>query len=172
MVTEQQYQVAAKKLQTGFNWWCCCTLPCKTGKSRINKAIQYCFAFAYFVLKVFSQKGKCSLIENSVTLLVLLLSSGLHSFFFLLILAYFVASCIYMQPLWQALYKGGPMHTVLKVLSAALFLQGLSVILNYIHMAKWDWLLTLAVHSVSIRKFPISYGISLGYYIMFILQVC
>ncbi|XP_060775104.1 integral membrane protein GPR180 isoform X2 [Neoarius graeffei] len=63
--------------------------------------------------------------------------AGLHSFFFLLILAYFVASCIYMQPLWQALYKGGPMHTVLKVLSAALFLQGLSVILNYIHMAKY-----------------------------------
>ncbi|KAK2857660.1 hypothetical protein Q7C36_005579 [Tachysurus vachellii] len=63
--------------------------------------------------------------------------AGLHSFFFLLILAYFVASCIYMQPLWQALYKGGPMHTVLKVLSTALFLQGLSVLLNYIHMAKY-----------------------------------
>lgn len=107
--------------------------PCKTGKSKINKAIRYCFAFASFVSEVFSHKA---IIENSVTLLVLLLFSGLHSFFFLLILAYFVASCIYMQPLWQALYKGGPMHTVLKVLSTALFLQGLSVLLNYIHMAK------------------------------------
>ncbi|KAI5613511.1 integral membrane protein GPR180 isoform X1 [Silurus asotus] len=63
--------------------------------------------------------------------------AGLHSFFFMLILAYFVASCIYMQPLWQALYKGGPMHTVLKVLSTALFLQALSVLLNYIHMARY-----------------------------------
>ncbi|KAF5902945.1 integral membrane protein, partial [Clarias magur] len=63
--------------------------------------------------------------------------AGLHSFFFLLILAYFVASCIYMQPLWQAVYKAGPMHTVLKVLSTALFLQCLSVLLNYIHMAKY-----------------------------------
>ncbi|XP_017337799.1 integral membrane protein GPR180 isoform X2 [Ictalurus punctatus] len=63
--------------------------------------------------------------------------AGLHTFFFLLILAYFVASCIYMQPLWQVLYKGGPMHTVLKILSMALFLQGLSVLWNYIHMAKY-----------------------------------
>lgn len=61
---------------------------------------------------------------------------GLHSFYFLLILAYFIASCIYIQPLWQALYKGGPMHTVLKVLSIALLLQGMSVLFNYIHMAR------------------------------------
>ncbi|KAK2889693.1 hypothetical protein QQF64_028071 [Cirrhinus molitorella] len=63
--------------------------------------------------------------------------AGLHSFYFLLILAYFVASCIYVQPLWQALNKGGPMHTVLKVLSTALLLQGTSVLLNYIHMARY-----------------------------------
>ncbi|KAL2087481.1 hypothetical protein ACEWY4_016309 [Coilia grayii] len=63
--------------------------------------------------------------------------AGLHSFYFLLILAYFIASCIYMQPLWQALYKGGPMHTVLKVLSIALLLQGMSVLFNYIHMARY-----------------------------------
>lgn len=63
--------------------------------------------------------------------------SGLHSFYFLLILAYFIASCIYMQPLWQALHKGGPMHTVLKVLSIALLLQGMSVLFNYIHMARY-----------------------------------
>ncbi|XP_042560875.1 integral membrane protein GPR180 [Clupea harengus] len=62
---------------------------------------------------------------------------GLHSFYFLLILAYFIASCIYIQPLWQALYKGGPMHTVLKVLSIALLLQGMSVLFNYIHMARY-----------------------------------
>ncbi|XP_076872040.1 integral membrane protein GPR180 [Brachyhypopomus gauderio] len=63
--------------------------------------------------------------------------AGLHSFYFMLILAYFVACCIYLQPLWQALNKGGPMHTVLKVLSTALLLQGLSVIFNYIHMARY-----------------------------------
>ncbi|KAI4886649.1 hypothetical protein NFI96_012769 [Prochilodus magdalenae] len=63
--------------------------------------------------------------------------AGLHSFYFMMILAYFVASCIYVQPLWQALNKGGPMHTVLKVLSTALLLQGLSVLFNYIHMARY-----------------------------------
>ncbi|XP_017568413.1 integral membrane protein GPR180 isoform X1 [Pygocentrus nattereri] len=63
--------------------------------------------------------------------------AGLHSFYFMLILAYFVACCIYIQPLWQALNKGGPMHTVLKVLSTALLLQGLSVLFNYIHMARY-----------------------------------
>ncbi|ROK31086.1 Integral membrane protein GPR180 [Anabarilius grahami] len=63
--------------------------------------------------------------------------AGLHSFYFLLIVAYFVASCIYVQPLWQALSKGGPMHTVLKVLTSALLLQGTSVLLNYIHMARY-----------------------------------
>lgn len=63
--------------------------------------------------------------------------AGLHSFYFLLIVAYFVASCIYVQPLWQALSKGGPMHTVLKVLTTALLLQGTSVLLNYIHMARY-----------------------------------
>ncbi|XP_067314795.1 integral membrane protein GPR180 [Pseudorasbora parva] len=63
--------------------------------------------------------------------------SGLHSFYFLLIVAYFVASCIYVQPLWQALSKGGPMLTVLKVLTTALLLQGTSVLLNYIHMARY-----------------------------------
>ncbi|XP_016421867.1 integral membrane protein GPR180 [Sinocyclocheilus rhinocerous] len=63
--------------------------------------------------------------------------TGLHSFYFILILAYFVASCIYIQPLWQALSKAGPMHTVLKVLSTALLLQGTSVLLNYIHTARY-----------------------------------
>uniref|UniRef100_A0A673J000 G protein-coupled receptor 180 n=1 Tax=Sinocyclocheilus rhinocerous TaxID=307959 RepID=A0A673J000_9TELE len=65
------------------------------------------------------------------------LSGRLHSFYFILILAYFVASCIYIQPLWQALSKAGPMHTVLKVLSTALLLQGTSVLLNYIHTARY-----------------------------------
>ncbi|XP_064875000.1 integral membrane protein GPR180-like [Oncorhynchus nerka] len=63
--------------------------------------------------------------------------AGLHSFYCLLILAYFVASCIYIQPLWMALRKGGPMQTVLKVLSTALALQGISALLNYIHLARY-----------------------------------
>ncbi|XP_041727897.2 integral membrane protein GPR180 isoform X2 [Coregonus clupeaformis] len=63
--------------------------------------------------------------------------AGLHSFYCLLILAYFVASCIYIQPLWMALRKGGPMHTVLKVLSTALALQGVSALFNYIHLARY-----------------------------------
>ncbi|KAJ8393838.1 hypothetical protein AAFF_G00055670 [Aldrovandia affinis] len=64
--------------------------------------------------------------------------AGLHSFYFLLILAYFVAACIYAQPLWQAVHKGGPMHTVLKVLSAALLLQSASALFNYIHLARYS----------------------------------
>ncbi|XP_036397334.1 integral membrane protein GPR180-like [Megalops cyprinoides] len=64
--------------------------------------------------------------------------AGLHSFYFLLILAYFVAACVYIQPLWQALHKGGPMHTVLKVLSTALLLQAGSATFNYIHLARYS----------------------------------
>uniref|UniRef100_A0A3Q3JSL0 Uncharacterized protein n=1 Tax=Monopterus albus TaxID=43700 RepID=A0A3Q3JSL0_MONAL len=64
--------------------------------------------------------------------------AGLHSFYFLLLLAYFVACCIYFQPLYQALRKGGPMHTVLKVLTTALALQGCSALCNYIHLARYS----------------------------------
>ncbi|KAM4601598.1 integral membrane protein GPR180 [Polymixia lowei] len=64
--------------------------------------------------------------------------AGLYSFYFLLLLAYFVASCIYIQPLYQALRKGGPMHTVLKVLSTALALQGISALCSYIHLARYS----------------------------------
>uniref|UniRef100_A0AAQ6AI75 GPR180/TMEM145 transmembrane domain-containing protein n=1 Tax=Amphiprion ocellaris TaxID=80972 RepID=A0AAQ6AI75_AMPOC len=62
----------------------------------------------------------------------------LHSFYFLLLLAYFIACCIYVQPLYQALRKGGPMHTVLKVLTTALALQGCSALCNYIHLARYS----------------------------------
>ncbi|XP_076021940.1 integral membrane protein GPR180 isoform X2 [Genypterus blacodes] len=64
--------------------------------------------------------------------------TGLHSFYFLLLLAYFIASCIYIQPLSQALRKGGPMHTVLRVLTVALALQGCSALCNYIHLARYS----------------------------------
>ncbi|XP_037332580.2 integral membrane protein GPR180 [Pungitius pungitius] len=64
--------------------------------------------------------------------------AGLHGFYFLLLLAYFVACCIYSRPLWQALRKGGPMHTVLRVLTTALALQGFSALCNYIHLARYS----------------------------------
>ncbi|XP_037121153.1 integral membrane protein GPR180 [Syngnathus acus] len=64
--------------------------------------------------------------------------AGLHTFYFLLLLAYFVASCIYIKPLYQALRKGGPMHTVLKVLTASLALHGCSALCKYIHMARYS----------------------------------
>ncbi|KAF7644402.1 hypothetical protein LDENG_00222570 [Lucifuga dentata] len=64
--------------------------------------------------------------------------AGLHSFYFLLLLSYFISCCIYLQPLHQALRKGGPMHTVLKVLTAALALQGGSALCNYIHLARYS----------------------------------
>uniref|UniRef100_A0AAV2LBI2 Intimal thickness related receptor IRP domain-containing protein n=1 Tax=Knipowitschia caucasica TaxID=637954 RepID=A0AAV2LBI2_KNICA len=64
--------------------------------------------------------------------------AGLHSFYFLLLLAYFVACCIYVQPLLQALRKGGPMLTVLRVLTLALGLQGLSAVCNYVHMCRYS----------------------------------
>ncbi|XP_042260585.1 integral membrane protein GPR180 isoform X1 [Thunnus maccoyii] len=64
--------------------------------------------------------------------------AGLHSFYFLLLLAYFIACCIYIQPLYQALRKGGPMHTVLKVLTTALALQCCSALCNYIHLARYS----------------------------------
>lgn len=63
-------------------------------------------------------------------------SPGLQSFYFLLLLAYFVACCVYAQPLYQALKKGGPMHTVLRVLTTVLALQGCSALCNYIHLAR------------------------------------
>ncbi|XP_053563818.1 integral membrane protein GPR180 isoform X2 [Bombina bombina] len=64
--------------------------------------------------------------------------SGLHEFFFLLVLVYFVASCIYVQALWQTIKKGGPMHTVLKVLSSVLLLQALSAFANYLHFSRYS----------------------------------
>ncbi|XP_074839202.1 integral membrane protein GPR180 isoform X2 [Carettochelys insculpta] len=63
--------------------------------------------------------------------------SGLHEFFFLLVLAYFIAACIYAQSLWQTLQKGGPMHTVLKVLSTALLFQAGSAFANYLHFSSY-----------------------------------
>ncbi|KAJ0009478.1 hypothetical protein NQD34_001180 [Periophthalmus magnuspinnatus] len=64
--------------------------------------------------------------------------AGLLSFYFVLLLAYFVACCIYVQPLVQALRKGGPMHTVLTVLTVALALQGLSALCNYTHLSRYS----------------------------------
>ncbi|GAB1299175.1 Integral membrane protein GPR180 [Apodemus speciosus] len=64
--------------------------------------------------------------------------SGLHEFFFLLVLVYFVAACIYAQALWQAMRKGGPMHTILKALSTALLLQAASALANYTHFARYS----------------------------------
>uniref|UniRef100_A0A8C5LYE3 G protein-coupled receptor 180 n=1 Tax=Leptobrachium leishanense TaxID=445787 RepID=A0A8C5LYE3_9ANUR len=63
--------------------------------------------------------------------------SGLHEFYFLLVLVYFVAACIYIQALWQTIKKGGPMHTVLKVLSIALVLQAVSALANYLHFSRY-----------------------------------
>ncbi|XP_029304622.1 integral membrane protein GPR180 [Cottoperca gobio] len=64
--------------------------------------------------------------------------AGLHTFYFLLLLAYFIACCIYFQPLYQALRKGGPMHTILKVLTMVLALQGCSALCNFIHLARYS----------------------------------
>ncbi|XP_026524766.1 integral membrane protein GPR180 [Notechis scutatus] len=64
--------------------------------------------------------------------------SGLHEFFFLLVLGYFVAACIYAQSLWQTIKKGGPMHTVLKVLSVVLLLQAASALANYLHFSSYS----------------------------------
>ncbi|XP_074520998.1 integral membrane protein GPR180 [Halichoeres trimaculatus] len=64
--------------------------------------------------------------------------AGLISFYFLLLLSYFIAGCIYIQPLFHALRKGGPMHTALKVLTTALILQGCSALCNYIHLARYS----------------------------------
>lgn len=64
--------------------------------------------------------------------------TGLHEFFFLLVLVYFVTACIYAQSLWQAMKKGGPMHTILKVLTTALLLQAASALANYIHLSRYS----------------------------------
>ncbi|XP_021104690.1 integral membrane protein GPR180 isoform X2 [Heterocephalus glaber] len=64
--------------------------------------------------------------------------SGLHEFFFLLVLVYFVIACIYAQSLWQAIKKGGPMHMILKVLTTALLLQAASALANYIHFSRYS----------------------------------
>ncbi|XP_042695040.1 integral membrane protein GPR180 [Centrocercus urophasianus] len=64
--------------------------------------------------------------------------SGLHEFYFLLVLAYFVTACIYAQSLWQTIKKHGPMHTVLKMLSIALLLQAGSAFANYLHFSSYS----------------------------------
>ncbi|XP_014452479.1 integral membrane protein GPR180 [Alligator mississippiensis] len=64
--------------------------------------------------------------------------SGLHEFFSILILVYFVAACIYAQSLWQTVKKSGPMHAALKVLSTALLLQSGSALANYLHFSSYS----------------------------------
>ncbi|XP_078786411.1 integral membrane protein GPR180 isoform X2 [Oryzias latipes] len=64
--------------------------------------------------------------------------SGLHSFFSFLLLAYFLSCCIYTGPLQRALRKRGPMHTALKLLTAALALQGGSALWKYIHLCRFS----------------------------------
>ncbi|XP_053858065.1 integral membrane protein GPR180 isoform X1 [Vidua macroura] len=64
--------------------------------------------------------------------------SGLHEFFFLLVLAYFITACIYAQSLWQTIRKRGPMHGVLKVLTIALMLQAGSAFANYLHFSSYS----------------------------------
>ncbi|XP_078402048.1 integral membrane protein GPR180 isoform X1 [Cetorhinus maximus] len=64
--------------------------------------------------------------------------SGLHDFYFLLVLAYFVVACIYTQPIWRSIKKGGPMHTVLKVLSIGLLLQAGAAFTNYMHLSRYS----------------------------------
>uniref|UniRef100_A0A8C7Y743 G protein-coupled receptor 180 n=1 Tax=Oryzias sinensis TaxID=183150 RepID=A0A8C7Y743_9TELE len=62
----------------------------------------------------------------------------LHSFFSFLLLAYFLSCCIYTGPLQRALRKRGPMHTALKLLTAALALQGGSALWKYIHLCRFS----------------------------------
>lgn len=64
--------------------------------------------------------------------------SGLHEFYFLLVLAYFLVACIYAQPIWQSIKKGGPMNTILKVLSVGLFLQASAALTNYMHLSRYS----------------------------------
>ncbi|XP_038673668.1 integral membrane protein GPR180 isoform X2 [Scyliorhinus canicula] len=64
--------------------------------------------------------------------------SGLHDFYFLLVLAYFIVACIYTQPIWRSIKKGGPMHTVLKVLSIGLLLQAGAAFTNYMHLSRYS----------------------------------
>uniref|UniRef100_A0AAQ5ZJT9 GPR180/TMEM145 transmembrane domain-containing protein n=1 Tax=Amphiprion ocellaris TaxID=80972 RepID=A0AAQ5ZJT9_AMPOC len=115
-----------------------------------------CFMYSYKILYAYSAHQETQKMIPShadLTFTVLLFNAdsagnplehfsaeeaGLHSFYFLLLLAYFIACCIYVQPLYQALRKGGPMHTVLKVLTTALALQGCSALCNYIHLARYS----------------------------------
>lgn len=68
--------------------------------------------------------------------------SGIHTFFSLLLLSYFISCCIYLGPLQQALRKRGPMHTALKLLTAALAIQGCSALCRYIHLCRYKQLNT------------------------------
>ncbi|XP_055465697.1 integral membrane protein GPR180 isoform X2 [Psammomys obesus] len=54
------------------------------------------------------------------------------------VLVYFVTACVYAQSLWQAIKKGGPMRTILKVLTTALLLQAASALANYIHFSRYS----------------------------------
>ncbi|XP_072883273.1 integral membrane protein GPR180 isoform X2 [Hemitrygon akajei] len=64
--------------------------------------------------------------------------SGLHDFYFLLVLVYFIVACIYAQPIWQSIKKDGPMQSMLKVLSVGLVLQASAAITNYVHLSRYS----------------------------------
>ncbi|XP_072114842.1 integral membrane protein GPR180 isoform X1 [Mobula birostris] len=64
--------------------------------------------------------------------------SGLHDFYFLLVLVYFIVACIYAQPIWQSIKKDGPMQSTLKVLSVGLVLQASAAITNYVHLSRYS----------------------------------
>lgn len=131
-------------VQRRLSWKSSGALQCRGVRSDIPRtpSVIFCSISLYseHFLIVFNGEAisQChvALDVSSLTVFFFLSCSGLHSFYFLLLLASFIACCIYIQPLYQALRKGGPMHTVLKVLTTALALQGFSALCNYIHMAR------------------------------------
>ncbi|XP_035694123.1 integral membrane protein GPR180-like [Branchiostoma floridae] len=63
---------------------------------------------------------------------------GLLLFHQLVVLAYFILTCIYGPQLWQTICKEGPMYLVLKLLTVATSLQFTAALFNMLHYQRYS----------------------------------
>ena len=64
--------------------------------------------------------------------------SGLFRFYQILLIAYFVLGCIYVPRVYETIKKGGPMDSVIRLLSAALGLQASAAVMMLIHLRNYS----------------------------------
>ena len=67
--------------------------------------------------------------------------AGLLRFYQLLALAYFVLGCVCVPRLVEPLTSGGPMQTVIQMLSVSTALQAIAAFIMMIHLRKYGYYL-------------------------------